>query len=137
MQENQRPVMRKKVRKKVLRRTVIRGETPAMRKPAKFSFVVGLIVFSLACIGQLYPACAEEKISPVQSALSSTTISGYVIHDYGVTPEVPPTSFFDSGASSFSASPVSVVPEPTTSGLVLLGLIAFAAMGKRGQRAQD
>lgn len=84
-------------------------------------------------MGQLR-SWADERTAPVQSALSSTTISGYVQED--VTWQFPPTPAFESGPSSFSASPVSVVPEPTTTGLVLLGAFILAVAGKRGWRAK-
>jgi hypothetical protein len=81
-------------------------------------------------------AQAEEKASSVMTALSSTTLSGYV--DTSIqwnlgTGDVP--AAWVPGANGGTALDVSVVPEPST--LALIGLGAAALVIRRNRHESN
>jgi hypothetical protein len=97
----------------------------AMRKKIFWAIVGAVALFNLGCPTN---GRADEKITPLQSAISSTTVSGGdIMFLFGSS-----VGNVDVAPSEFSISPV---PEPSATGFFALGILWLVLLAKFKSRS--
>jgi hypothetical protein len=127
-----------KISKKLLQTNCLFSSLHAMRKKLRLAIITAAFFGGFAL---LPVARADEQLTPAQTALSNTTISGGDIpplmdsSDSSDSPDL--SSIVSAPSPSFSPTPA---PEPSTIGLFAVGiltLIAFARSKRPNQQAGD
>jgi hypothetical protein len=121
-----------KISKKLLQTNCLFSSLHAMRKKLRLAIITAAFFGGFAL---LPVARADEQLTPAQTALSNTTISGGDIPPLMDSPDL--SSIVSAPSPSFSPTPA---PEPSTIGLFAVGiltLIAFARSKRPNQQAGD
>jgi hypothetical protein len=94
--------------------------------PVRMKPNAATIAFVSVFIANVLSARADEKLSSLQTSLSSTTFSGYVSAEISIPP--PPDLQIQ-----FNQAEIQPAPEPSTItlGSLAIGLIALARLNKR------